>query len=143
MWKRYSHALASLSKLRKLNRKKRLPWGDDQQRSFDEIKKIIANEAILACPDLNKPFEIHADASDAQLGAVISQNNRLIAFFSRKLTTAQQNCAIGERETLPAVETLLEFRNVLLGSEITIYADHINNVNPATKHTSKRIAHWR
>ena len=30
MWERCSHVLAPLSKLTKLNRKKRLPWGDGQ-----------------------------------------------------------------------------------------------------------------
>ena len=143
MWKRRSHVLAPLSKLTKLNRKKRLPWGDDQQRSFEEIKQIIANEVILAYPDFNKSFEIHVDASDVQLGAVISQDKKPIAFFSRKLTSAQQKYTIGEREMLSAVETLLEFRNILLGSKITIYTDHMNNVNPTTKHASKRITHWR
>ena len=44
---------------------------------------------------------------------------------------------------LSAVETLLEFRNILLGSEITIYTNHMNNVNPLTKHASKRMQHWR
>jgi len=40
---------------------------------------------------------------------------------------------------LSAIETLLEYRNILLGAEITIYTDHMNNVNPLTKHASKRI----
>ena len=77
-----------------------------------------------------------------QLGAVISQDKKPIAFFSRKLTTAQQKYTIGEREMLSAVETLLEFRNILLGSEITIYTDHMSNVNLTTKHASKLITHW-
>ena len=44
---------------------------------------------------------------------------------------------------LSAVETLLEFRNILLGSKIRIYTDHMNNVLLTTKHASKRIQHWR
>jgi hypothetical protein len=35
------------------------------------------------------PFEIHTDASAYQLGAVISQNGKPIAFYSRKLIPAQ------------------------------------------------------
>ena len=75
-----------------------------------------------------------------QLGAVISQDKKTIAFFSRKLTSAQQKYTIGEREMLSAVETLLEFRNILLGSKITIYTDHMNNVNPTTKYASKTLS---
>ena len=142
MWKRRSHVLAPLSKLAKLNRKKRLSWGDDQQQSFEEIKQIIVNEVILAYQDFNKLFEIYVDASDTQLEAVISQDKKPIVFFSRKLASVQQKYAIGEREMLSAVEILLEFRNILLDSKITICTDHMNNANPVTKHASKRITHW-
>jgi hypothetical protein len=31
-----------------------------------------------------KPFEMYTDASTMQLGAVITQDNRLIAIFSRR-----------------------------------------------------------
>ena len=44
---------------------------------------------MLAYPDFNKPFEIHTDASHYQLGAVISQNGKPIAFYSYKLNNAQ------------------------------------------------------
>ena len=139
MWKRRSHVLAPLTKLTKLNRKKKLPWGDEQQKAFELIKQIISQEVILFYPDFNKGFDIHVDASDMQLGAVISQDSKPIAFFSRKLTDSQRTYAIGEREMLSAVETLLEFRNILLGHEITICTDHMNNVKPTTKYATKHM----
>jgi RNase H-like domain found in reverse transcriptase len=49
------------------------------------MKNIIAEETLLAYPDFNKLFNIHTDASQAQLGAVVSQNKKPIAFYSRKL----------------------------------------------------------
>jgi len=58
-------------------------------RSFDCVKAAIAKEVVLAYPDFLKPFEIYTDASTLQLGAVITQDNRLIAFFSRKLFKTQ------------------------------------------------------
>ena len=45
----------------------------------------------------NKPFDVHADASDHQLGAVISQEGKSIAFHSRKLNSAQQNHPAGQK----------------------------------------------
>jgi hypothetical protein len=59
-----------------------------------------------------KPFEIYTDASSTQLGAVISQDNRPIAFFSRKLLKMQQKC-VTEIELLAIVETLKEFKGML------------------------------
>ena len=57
--------------------------------TFDNVKATIAKEVVLAYPDFSKVFEIYTDASTMQLGAVITQDNRPIAFFSRKLSVMQ------------------------------------------------------
>ncbi len=64
--------------------------GSNYQQAFDNVKTAIAKETVLAYPDFSKPFEIYTDASSMQLGAVITQDNRPIAFFSRKLSETQQ-----------------------------------------------------
>ena len=97
---------------------------------------------MLSFPDFNKPFEIHTDASDYQLGSVIMQNRKPIAFYSRKLNSAQRNYTTGEREMLSIVETLRAYRNILLGHDIVIYTDHKNLVNDRTRHESSRIQRW-
>ena len=56
-----------------------------------------------------KPFEIYTDASATQLGAMMAQDNRPIAFFSRKLSEKQQKYSVTEIELLAIVETLKEF----------------------------------
>ena len=90
------------------------------------MKRIISRETLLAYPDFTKPFIIHTDASHKQLGAVISQDNKPIAFYSRKLNPAQTRYTTTERELLSIVETLKEFRNILLGQQIKVYTDHKN-----------------
>ena len=69
---------------------------------------------------------IYTDASDYQLGSVITQKGKPLAFYSRKLNKAQQNYTVTEKELLRRVETLKEFRGILLGREIQIYTDHKN-----------------
>ncbi len=81
---------------------------------------------LLAYPDFNAPFHIHTDASKKQIGAVISQNNKPIAFYSIKMNSAQRNYTTTEKELLSIVATLKEFRNILLGHQITVYTDHKN-----------------
>ena len=66
-------------------------WDRKCQEAFDSIKKIVSRETLLSYPNFNKPFEIHTDASKLQLGAVISQEGKPIAFYSRKLNPAQVN----------------------------------------------------
>jgi hypothetical protein len=60
--------------------------GEESQSIFDNVKATITKELVLAYPDFTKPFKIYTDASTTQLGAVITQGNRPIAFFSRKLS---------------------------------------------------------
>ena len=61
---------------------------------FDDVKAEIAKDVVLAYPDFTKPFEIYTDASKMQLGAVITQNNMPIAFFSRKLSKMQTKYSV-------------------------------------------------
>jgi hypothetical protein len=81
-------------------------WTDIEQTAFDTIKKIMAREALLAHPNFQEPFHIHADASKLQLGAVIAQDGKPLAFYSRKLNDAQTRCTTTERELLSIVEVL-------------------------------------
>ncbi len=103
----------------KKNKTKKLPWGWDpiHQQAFDNVKATITKDVVLAYPDFTKPFEIYTDASTMQLGAVIAQNNRPIAFFSRKLSKTQTKYSVTEIELLAIVETLKEFRGMLWGQQ--------------------------
>ena len=139
MWLRRSHVLAPLASL--TSNKTKWVWGEAQQKAFEAAKKVIAREVLLAYPDFSKKFTIHTDASHYQLGAVISQEGKPIAFYSRKLNPAQTRYTTTERELLSIVETLKEYRTILLGHEIEVFTDHKNLVY---KHfNTERVMRWR
>ena len=81
---------------------KKAPWHWDEvyQRAFNHVKATIAREVVLAYPDYSKVFEIYTNASSKQLGAVITQENRPITFFSQKLSTTQRKYSITEIKLL-------------------------------------------
>jgi len=139
MWKRRSHLLAPLTGL--VGSTAKFIWGEEQQEAFDEMKRVIGKETLLTFPDFNKEFHIYTDASDYQLGAVIMQENKPIAFYSRKMNKAQRNYTTGEQELLSIVETLKEFRNILLGQKVIVHTDHKNIVYGNL--SNDRIARWR
>ncbi len=135
MWVRRSEMLAPLTdlvgecgetKTTRMNKTKKKHWWWDpiHQQAFVNVKAVIAKETVLAYPDFLKPFEIYMDASSTQLGAVITQDNRPIAFFSRKLSVTQQKYSVTEVEILAIVETLKEFKGMLWGQDIQVYTDH-------------------
>ena len=102
---------------------------------------MIRREVLKGYPDFNAPLKIHNDASKLQLGAVISQKGKPIAFYSRKMNNSQQNYTTTEKELLSIVETLKEFRNILLGHQIKVYTDH---KNLTYKHfNTERVMRWR
>ena len=54
-------------------KKAKFVWGREQQSAFKEIKKMVAEDVMLAFPDFKKPVVVHTDTSEYQLGAIISQ----------------------------------------------------------------------
>lgn len=63
-------------------------WTSDATAAFVIIKTKLSSAPILALPDFFLVFELHCDASKTGIGAVLSQRNRPIAFFSEKLAGA-------------------------------------------------------
>ena len=124
MWIQWSEVLTPLMRLTSANVK--FKWTNVKQMAFNKIKQIVGCETLLSYPDFNLPFKIHTDASHTQLGAVISQNNKLIAFYSRKLQLAQRQYTTTKCKLLSIIETLKEFKNILLGQQIVVYTNHKN-----------------
>ena len=124
MWIRRSEVLTPLTALTSKNTK--WQWTSKEQNAFDTIKRIMSRNTQLFYPDFNKPFEIHTDASKYQMGAVLHQEGRPIAFYSKKLNSAQMKYTVTEKELLAIVATLKEFENILLGHEVIVYTDHKN-----------------
>jgi RNase H-like domain found in reverse transcriptase len=138
-WARRSDVLAPLTKLFSTTAK--WLWTEEQQKTFETMKQIIQKETLLSYPDFSQPFDLHTDASHSQLGAVLSQQNKPIAFYSRKLIPAQTRYTTTQRKLLAIVKTLKEFCNVILGHNIRVYTDHQNltykNFN------TERVLRWR
>jgi hypothetical protein len=126
MWQHCAHILTPLTALMKVPKSQfNLHWNAECDRAFAAVKAMICHEVLLTYPDPNLFYDIETDASDKQLSAVIYQAQKPIAFFSRKLTSAQTWYPTIYKETLSILETLQEFCPLLWGSKIQIFMDHI------------------
>ena len=97
IWARPSNLLQPLTAL--MSTKVTFKQTDVEQQAFDKIKQIVARDTVLIYLYLNERFDIHTDVSSFHLGAVISQNGKPIAFYSRKLTPAQSRYTVTKKIT--------------------------------------------
>ena len=90
-----------------INKKKgALEWNPEAEKAFENIKIMVQQDALLHYPNFNKPFDIHTDSSEYQMGAVISQDGRPIAYWSKNLSDAQNKYPTTDQELLAIVECL-------------------------------------
>ncbi|GJY39612.1 putative reverse transcriptase domain-containing protein [Tanacetum coccineum] len=58
-------------------------WGDKQEAAFQILKDKLCSAPILALPQGVENFIVYSDASHKGLGAVLMQNEKVIAYASR------------------------------------------------------------
>ena len=58
---------------------------------------MVSTETLLSYLDWKKPFTVHTDSSNEQLGSIIIQNNKTISLFSILLSNTQCNYTTTEK----------------------------------------------
>ena len=107
--------------------------GEEQQKAFDELKRIFTTKPVLVAPDLNKEFRIEVDASNYATGGVLSikcsnKLQRPVTFISKSLSDTEKNYEIHDKEMLVVVRYLEAWRYFLKGMtmKFEIWTDHKN-----------------
>ena len=119
-------------------------WGEECDYAFNMLKSFLTGAPVLVSPDFNKKFCLATDASDVAVAGVLLQESLPVAYFSKKLNSAQKNYSVIEKECLAIVLSVEHFEYYLSGCpEITVFCDHsplsfLNSMN--TK--NQRITRW-
>ena len=85
-------------------------WNTSEQKAFDTLKEKLTSAPVLLLPDPTKPFTVTTDASDFAIGAVLTQDHgrgeQPVAYESRKLSPAELNYPVHEKELLAIVHAI-------------------------------------
>lgn len=73
-------------------------WETKQQLVFEKLKNSLTSDTVMSYYDQNKSTEIVVDASPVGLGAILSQEGKIVAYASRSLTQVEQRYSQTERE---------------------------------------------
>ena len=117
------------------NKKKTLlDWTSECQAAFEHLKHLCSQTSILAYANYMKPFQLHTDASENGLGAVLYQKQdndmeSVIAYASRTLSRSERNYYAHKLEFLALKWSVTErFHEYLYGRHFEVYTDN----NPLT-----------
>ena len=80
-------------------------------------------------PNWDLDFHVFVDASDVAVGSVLMQETtagwfRPVYYASRRLSTAEKNYSVTERECLGMIYSIKKFRHYLLGRRFYFHVDH-------------------
>lgn len=120
-------------------------WSSKCQTAFDNIKHLLTTAPVLALPDWrsHRPFTMVCDASIEGVGGVLMQDDRPIAFESRKLNQAETHYSPTELEMLAVVHCSKVWRCYIEGRDVYVYTDHKPNITFDTVNmANRRHARW-
>ncbi len=126
-------------------------WSNTAEAVFTKLKGRFVSAPILIAPDSSRQFVVEVDASEVGVGAVLSQRSSAddkmhpCAFLSHRLSPAERNYDIGNRELLAVKLALEEWRHWLEGSGVPfiVWTDHKNLEYIRTaKRLNSRQARW-
>lgn len=92
------------------------------------LHQMIGNDAfkwidMLVLPDFSSVFVVEIDASGTRVGAVLTKNQKSLAFFSKMLSARAQAKSAYERELMDVVIAIQRRRSYLLGHRFIVRTD--------------------
>jgi hypothetical protein len=120
-------------------------WTEREQEAFDNIKEALTSTQVMAYFNPDKPTVVYVDASPVGLGAILTQENKVLCYASRALTETEQRYSQTDREMLAVVFGVEHYHLYLYGAKFTVITDHkpLLGIMKSQKSTTARIERLR
>jgi hypothetical protein len=87
------------------------------------LKQKITEQPILVLPYFQKTFQVKCDARGFAIGAVLSQYDRPIAYFSKKLNEVKVKYSTYDKKFYAIIQALKKWRHYLIPKGFVLYSD--------------------
>ena len=110
------------SPLTKLLRKGiKFEWTDNCQNSFEQLKGMLVEALVLTQPTSGKEYTLYSDPSGIDLGCVLIQDEKVVAYAFKQLKTHEQNYPTHDLELVVVVFPLKIWKHYLYGEKCKIF----------------------
>ncbi|XP_059076725.1 uncharacterized protein LOC131875989 [Cryptomeria japonica] len=99
-------------------------WTNEASRSFETLKRKIAEIPTFGLLDFHKVFVVECDSSNRAIGGVLSQEGRPVAFFTENSNEAKQKYSTYDLELYAMVQALRKWRHYLPPKEFIVFTDN-------------------
>lgn len=110
--------------LTNLLQKDNFHWDETATQAFRNLKEAMASTPVLKLPDFSKAFTVESDASNTGIGAVLTQEGRPLAYFSKALGIRGQAMSTYEKELMAVVSAVKKWASYLMDKHFYIKTDH-------------------
>ena len=91
------------------------------EKAFQELKRRLTSTPILIVPEQGQRYTVYCDASRDELGCVLMQFGRVVAYGSRQLKNQEQNYPTHDLELAAIVFALKIWRHYLYGEQFEVF----------------------
>jgi hypothetical protein len=88
------------------------------------LKSKITEQPIILLPKFGKTFQVKCDASGVAIGAVLSQENKSVAYFSEKLNDFKRKYSTYDKEFYAEIQALKKWRHYLIMKYFVLYSNN-------------------
>jgi hypothetical protein len=115
-------------------------WMEKAERNFNILKKKITKKPILVLPNFEKTFQVRCDASGVAIGAILSQDNKPVSYFSEKLNETKRKYSTYDKEFYAIIQALKKWKHYLVPKEFVLYSDN-QDLQLITRHEKLNQRH--
>lgn len=106
--------------LTELTKKDNFGWNEEAQKAFDTLKICLTTAPLLSLPNFDQDFVVECNASGQGIGAILLQNKRPVAYFSKALSGRNLSKSTYEKELMASWVSFAALKELIFCKPLTL-----------------------